>query len=162
MFKRLWNAIRVLRGLDPELEDVRAMHLKFGILSFEEPGFLTKRKMRERLQCLREEVDELEDAVESDDIAGMTDALIDIGVFLKGTAVMLGLRRVWRRSWAEVDRANMSKIRGVGHRGHAVDLIKPPGWSPPSHLVHLHAEGLDRSTYVNRRDDAGAPKEATP
>jgi predicted HAD superfamily Cof-like phosphohydrolase len=42
---------------------------------------------------------------------------------------MMGLP--WDELWDDVHRANMAKERGVGKRGHAVDCVKPVGWTPP-------------------------------
>ena len=90
---------------------------------------LTRTLERERLECLREERHELEPAFEQGDFAGAADALVDLVVFAKGTAVLMGLP--WAALFDDVMRANMAKVRGVGHRGHAVDLVKPLGWQGP-------------------------------
>lgn len=157
MFDGLKAALKRWADKDPELEDVRDLHVKFGILNFETPGHLTKRKLRERVEAMREELEEFAEAADDEDMDGMVDALIDLVYFAKGTAVMLGLRYVWNRSWREVQRANMTKVRGVTHRGHAVDLVKPPGWRPPNHGPALHEAGYRAMSVFNPRDDEGAP-----
>jgi NTP pyrophosphatase (non-canonical NTP hydrolase) len=123
----------VSRILPPgECRDVAEFHEKFGMLVFARPGHLTRRKLRERLACLREELDELEEAVEKQDLAAQADALVDLVYFAKGTAVMLGLP--WESCWNAVHQANMAKERGVGKRGQLVDCVKPAGWQPPDLL----------------------------
>ena len=40
------------------LEDVRAFHQKFGLLNFPTPGRLAYGKLRERIECMLEEITE--------------------------------------------------------------------------------------------------------
>lgn len=116
--------------MDKEVEDVRRFHQKFGILdSGTVPTMLAKRKLQERIECMQEELDEFKKAVAEQDFPEQADALIDLVYFAKGTAVMMGLP--WAELWDDVQRANMDKVRGVGKRGHAVDMIKPEGWQKP-------------------------------
>jgi len=126
-------------------EDVKACHLKFNMLVGEEPSFLTDRKMKERIDFLKEELEELELSVRDRDLGGQADALVDLVYVALGTAVMMGLP--WQALWDEVQRANMSKVRGVGKRGMAVDLIKPEGWNPPDHETILNRAGYRHSHF---------------
>jgi predicted HAD superfamily Cof-like phosphohydrolase len=133
--------------VDTELNDIREMNKKFGILLSDSPGHLSHRKMTERLGCLTEELAELTQAAARNDLAGMADALIDLVVFAKGTAVMMGLP--WQELWDDVHRANMAKERGVGSRGYKVDLVKPPGWVGPRTTEILVKHGYDRETWFS-------------
>lgn len=144
MFEAIVNRFRVRDG---ELEDVRTLHRKFGILSFEVPGHLTEEKLKERFDFMKEELQEFGDAAVAQDMDKMLDALVDLVYVAKGTAVMLGLRLVWRAAWREVQRANMSKVRGVTHRGNKVDLAKPPGWKAPDHRPILKTAGYTRQSW---------------
>lgn len=129
-------------------DDVRALHEKFGLLGHRTPGLLTKAKLKERLEFLLEELEELAQAggftlVEVDDkviingfpqgadqdLALQADALVDLIYVAHGTAVMLGLPM--DRLWNDVHEANMRKVRGMTKRGHQVDLAKPEGWVGP-------------------------------
>lgn len=131
---------------DKELSDVRAFHHKFDILNNgKTPTMLTKRKLQERIECMQEELDEFKAAVESQDFPEQADALIDLVYFAKGTAVMMGLP--WEELWDDVQRANMAKVRGVGKRGHAVDMVKPEGWRKPDGALILKAHGFNRDTF---------------
>jgi predicted HAD superfamily Cof-like phosphohydrolase len=134
----LLRAAAVLLGADRELEDVRLLHRVFGLGERRAPGFGGSR-LRERVEFLREELGELEAAAARGDLPEVADALVDLVVVAKGTAVLLGLP--WEEHWREVRRANLAKRRGVGKRGHAVDLVKPPGWWPPDHEPLLLAAG---------------------
>jgi predicted HAD superfamily Cof-like phosphohydrolase len=35
--------------------------------------------------------------------------------------------------WNEIQRANMSKVKGLTKRGHGYDVKKPDGWTEPNH-----------------------------
>ena len=129
------------RAFDHETNQVAAMHRQFGILVSEKPTRLTRRKLGERIACLREELEELIVAANESDLPAMADALVDLVVFAKGTAVMMGLP--WAALYDDVMRANLAKVRGVGKRGHKVDLVKPPGWQPPRGRVVLIVHGYD-------------------
>lgn len=142
---------------DPEIRarhslhlDVAAFHHKFGLLLSEQPTHLTKRKLQERFECMLEELNEFRDAAKIDsdepqDLALMADALVDLVYFAMGTSAMMGLP--FGDLWADVHNANMRKIRGISHRGHAVDCIKPAGWVGPQGLSILQAYGY--SGYIS-------------
>jgi predicted HAD superfamily Cof-like phosphohydrolase len=154
LMKSLWenlcswlDQLFFIGHLDPEMEDVRRFQKKFDHLLNDEPTHLTRRKLRERLACLREELNEFEDAVDSQDLVGQFDALLDLVYFAKGTAQMLGLRAMWSDGWDEVQRANMSKVNGIGKRGHQVDVVKPAGWVPPRHEALLRHAGYRRFDF---------------
>ena len=132
--------------MDKEVEDVRAFHQKFEILNSDTPQMLTQRKLTERWECMAEELAEFKAAIASQDFAEQADALIDLVYFAKGTAVMMGLP--WAELWDDVQRANMSKVRGVGKRGHAVDMVKPEGWKKPDGESILKAHGFLRTRFT--------------
>ena len=62
------------------------------------------------------------------------DALIDLVYVALGTAHLFGFP--WQQGWRLVQRANMAKVRASSaadsKRGSALDVIKPPGWTPPN------------------------------
>lgn len=128
------------RSHDYEFTQVAEMHAKFGLGVAPAPSPAgTGQPMAERYNCLLEEVQEFCEALAKNDFPGMADALIDLVVFAKGTAVQLGLP--WAELWEDVMRANMAKERGVGKRGHAVDLVKPMGWQGPKTVEILQKHG---------------------
>ena len=114
---------------DNETCEVAAMHDKFGFIIGEEPQ-LTE-LWQERYQKMKEELREFKDGCRANDLAEAADALIDLVVFAKGTAVMMGLP--WGELWQDVMRANMDKEPGENPNrpGHKQDLIKPEGWEGP-------------------------------
>lgn len=145
-WRRLWQWVLHPHD-DRETTDVRTMMQKFGIMHFDQPGHLTTRKALERVRFLKEELEELEDAMLNHDLAEQVDALVDLVYVAKGTALMLGVD--WSAHWDEVQRANLAKVRGVGKRGNKVDLVKPPGWVSPQHDDLLRRQGYDAADWLD-------------
>jgi len=89
-----------------------------------------------RLGFLREEVQELEDALALGDNVGVFDALIDLVYVAYGTALFAGISpEQWDAGFVAVHQANMRKIRVAraddSKRGTAFDVRKPKGWLGP-------------------------------
>ena len=132
---------------DPEVGDVYTFLKKFGHLVNDTPVHVTKRKLKERLTCLREEVEEFATAIETQDLPEQVDALIDLIYYAKGTALMLGVGGLWTRLWTEVQRANMTKEPGITKRGHRFDCVMPAGWRAPDLKTILEKGGYDRDRF---------------
>ena len=115
---------------------VADMHQKFGLTLNTVPVELREEQLMERWRFLLEEVNEMSQAVAKDDYEGIIDALVDIVVVAKGTAVMMGIR--WGPHFDEVMRANMDKERGPHNARRGEDLIKPEGWQGPDHRKVLN------------------------
>ena len=77
-------------------------------------------------------LNELKDATNAEDVV---DALIDLCVVAIGTLDIFGIDPY--KAWDEVLKANMNKTPGVNPSRpnplNLPDLIKPAGWSAPSH-----------------------------
>jgi hypothetical protein len=134
------------RVIYDEMADIRRVSQKFGMIVNSVPTHLTKRKLGEQVELLREELKEFEDACLIQDLDLQADALVDLVVIAKRTAAMLGLP--WEALWDDVQRANMAKERGVGKRGHAIDLIKPRGWVGPQTTQILDEAGYRRYHFT--------------
>lgn len=130
-------------------DDVKDFHKKFGLLAYDTPGLLTHRKLKERVEFLQEELNEFVEGCARQDLAEQADALVDLVYVAMGTAAMLGLP--WEVLWDDVQRANMSKVRGVTHRGHAVDVTKPAGWIGPQ--THQILRDFGFNPTAEERDD---------
>lgn len=133
------------------VKDVRKFHKKFRQLIGTQPRHLTYRKLRERADFMQEELNEFNAASETQDMAEMADALVDLVYVAIGTAVMMGLP--WKMLWDDVQRANMEKVRGVGKRGNLADCIKPAGWEPPLTMEILMANGYEPNALQLHHDD---------
>ena len=103
-----------------------------------------------------EELEEFVKGCEEQDLSQQADALVDLVYVALGTAIQMGLTYAWPTLWADVQRANMDKVRGVGKRGNLVDVIKPNGWVGPQTSIILESFGYDVTddrTGVNLVDD---------
>jgi predicted HAD superfamily Cof-like phosphohydrolase len=131
---------------DPELAAVAAMHAHHGLGPRPAVPEIPPHQLAfERYDFLKEELEEFIASFCQDDgpdLSGMLDALVDLVYVAKGTAAMLGVSpETWAQAFDEVDRSQRSKVRGVGKRGTANDLVKPEGWVAPDHGPRLRAAG---------------------
>ena len=117
------------------------MHTKFGVnkvVATLTPEQL-KTYLKFRLDMVQEEVTEAHTAFNEGDADGIVDALIDNIVFAIGTLDVMGVDAY--KAWNEVHGKNMEKSPGVKEgRPNPYgfpDLIKPAGWTAPSHLDNL-------------------------
>lgn len=113
-----------------ELEDVKAFQQKFQLGDHPTvPVGLDETALAQRIQLMQEELNEFKLASLQHDLAGQADALVDLVYVTLGTVAIMGLP--WAELWDDVQRANMTKVRGVTHRGHGNDVTKPEGWVGP-------------------------------
>lgn len=120
--------------------DIRMMHLKYGVHDWFEKNKDNKELMRKylrfRLKMCMEEMNETVDAAIFDGSAEETvDGLIDLCVFAIGTLDVFGVDA--NEAWDRVYKANMNKHPGVKpgrpNPFGLPDLLKPDGWRAPSH-----------------------------
>lgn len=118
---------------DQYMLDIAAFHEKFGQKYVGEPRQMTADEAKFRIGCLREEVGELEDAIQANDLEKQFDAIIDLVYFALGTAYRQGLP--FQRGWQRVHAANMAKElsskKNPSKRDFQMDVVKPAGWTPP-------------------------------
>ena len=113
------------------------MHDKYGVHGVIEN--MDKAKLHKflelRLGCVAEELDELNTAISEGNAEETVDALIDICVFAIGTLDAMEVDAF--DAWDRVHKANMNKEVGIkAERPNPLglpDLIKPEGWTAPSH-----------------------------
>ena len=120
--------------------DINMMHHKFGVHEWFEKNKddkeLMTKYLRFRLKMCMEEMNETIDAALFDkDSEEVVDGLIDLCVFAIGTLDVFGVDA--NVAWDKVYEANMAKSPGVKpgrpNPFGLPDLIKPSGWSAPSH-----------------------------
>lgn len=120
--------------------DIRMMHLKYGVHEWFEKNKddkdLMAKYLRFRLKMCMEEMNETIDAAIFDkNPEEVVDGLIDLCVFAIGTLDVFGVDA--NEAWDRVYEANMNKQVGVKpgrpNPFGLPDLIKPAGWTPPSH-----------------------------
>jgi len=116
---------------DWECRDLAMMYAKYGFPVATQPTLIDPHHMDQRINHISEELTELVDAHDRGNIHEIADALVDLVVLVKGTAVMMGLP--WESLWREVHRANSSKVVGVNPKrpDHKHDLVKPEDWVAP-------------------------------
>lgn len=110
-------------------EDVREFHRAGGIPcgDLSAPG-LTNTELR--LKLIKDEVRELEEAIEAGDLIEAVDALGDIIYVCLGAALVWGVDMP--PVWDEIQRSNMAKFPGgVVTRRADGKILKPAGWTPP-------------------------------
>ena len=119
--------------------DIKAMHKKFGVNEWFEANRdnkdLMDKYLKFRLSMCKEELDETLDAIDARDPEEIVDGLIDMCVFAIGTLDVFGVDA--NTAWDRVYTANIGKNVGVKEgRPNPFglpDLIKPEGWTAPSH-----------------------------
>jgi predicted HAD superfamily Cof-like phosphohydrolase len=123
-------------------KDIADMHSKYGVNNWVYEKF-TKDDLEKltaflefRMSFLDEELAETKLAVKNKDPEEIVDGLIDLCVVAIGTLDAFGVNA--NTAWNCVHEANMAKTVGVkASRPNALglpDLIKPDGWTAPSHL----------------------------
>lgn len=112
------------------LEDIEDLTTKY---QFREDHFDID-KLNFRVTLLQEELNEIQHAIGSAAADEVVDGLIDLVVVALGTLAIAGVDT--QEAWDQVQRANMAKVRGIKpgrEQSGGFDLVKPPGWQPPSH-----------------------------
>ena len=121
------------------VNDIEVMQDKFETLEWVFNNKKDKDKLKAflkfRIDFLQEELDETKKAYETMDGEEIVDGLIDLCVVAIGTLDAFGVDAY--KAWDEVLKANMSKNVGVKEgRPNPLglpDLMKPEGWTAPSH-----------------------------
>lgn len=110
------------------LKQVSEMHKKFGITPDKVTFYQAEKEFR--IMCLREEIQEYEDA---NNPADELDALVDLMVFALGTVDRQGFAHVFEEAFRRVMEANCKKEVGPNKKrlGFQIDLVKPEGWTAP-------------------------------
>lgn len=125
-------------------QDMRALYTKFGV--HEAVDRLNSEQLRQflefRMQLLHEELRETENALNSGDpnqLEELVDGLIDLCVVAIGTLDSVDVDST--KAWARVFIANWAKERGFKpgrpNPFGMPDLIKPEGWTAPTHADNI-------------------------
>lgn len=112
---------------------VRNFHQKFGHPISSKPNISDKALNDLRVSLLREELDELSEALNKGDTVGVLDALTDLQYVLDGAYLAFGLHNLKSAATAEVHRSNMSKLGADGRPIMREDrkVLKGPNYTPP-------------------------------
>jgi predicted HAD superfamily Cof-like phosphohydrolase len=121
------------------VNDIYMMHNKFGVKEWFEKNKDDKDLMRKylmfRMLMIGEEYQETLTALNNSDAEEVVDGLIDMIVFAIGTLDVFNVDA--NEAWNRIYEANMAKEPGVKpgrpNKFGLPDLLKPIGWTPPSH-----------------------------
>lgn len=119
------------------VSDINLMHQKYGVHKWIKTAtpFQLKKFIEFRLNFIKEEYDETREAMITEDAEEIVDGLIDLCVVAIGTLDAMGINSM--QAWDAVLEANMAKEVGKKEsRPNPLglpDLIKPEGWTAPSH-----------------------------
>lgn len=107
-----------------------------------EIGMLSGGELDISMKCLKEELDEFEQAYQHGDLIGCIDAIIDLRYFAIGVLYKMGLSpETIRKCDSAVHSANMEKKLGVVAKRAvegAADAVKPVGWvSPEERIIEI-------------------------
>ena len=124
---------------DNWVNDIKNMHDKFGVHDWFHANRGDKTLMQKylmfRMLMIGEEYQETLSAINNSDAEEVVDGLIDMCVFAIGTLDVMGVDA--NEAWNKIYDANMAKEPGVKpgrpNRFGLPDLLKPGGWTPPSH-----------------------------
>ena len=126
------------------LSMVEQWHKAFGVVCKPAPDISSKEINALRIELIKEEFRELQEALEASDEVETLDALCDLQYVLDGTFLSLGFGALKQRAFEEVHRSNMSKLGEDGKPLYRDDgkVLKGPRFTPPN---------LNRSFLINRK-----------
>ena len=91
------------------LNQVAEFHTTFGHPIVAAPAIPAAERAALRISLLKEELDELEEAVKNNDLVEVADALCDLQYVLSGAVLEFGMGEKFKTLFDEVQRSNMSK-----------------------------------------------------
>jgi len=113
-------------------EDVKIFMKTFGQIVRTKPEFPDKKTMQLRLDLIKEELQELEEAMNNKDLKEIADALTDILYVAYGAGYAYGIDL--DKCFKEVQRANMSKLGKDGKPifNESGKIMKGPNYTKPN------------------------------
>jgi len=91
------------------LNDVAKFHETFSLPVLDSPVIPDEKRCELRVSLLQEELNELKDAIATNDLVEVADALCDIQYVLSGAILEFGMADKFKMLFDEVQRSNMSK-----------------------------------------------------
>jgi len=126
--------------MQKQIEQVKRFMTTFGQTVRTTPSLVPMEEALLRVRLLKEEVQELEDAILAGDLVEIADAFIDIDYIQKGGLLVFGLADIATDLFDEVQRSNMSKLDANGNVVRREDgkILKSDLYSKPnlSYIVH--------------------------
>ena len=91
------------------LDQVEEFHNLFEVPVLNTPQIPDQKRCELRISLISEELQELKDAIASNDLVEVADALCDLQYVLSGTVLEFGMKEKFSEMFAEVHRSNLSK-----------------------------------------------------
>jgi predicted HAD superfamily Cof-like phosphohydrolase len=113
---------------------VREFHEAYGLPVAAQPNIANEKVNGLRIELIREELEEMKEALEAGDLTEVLDALTDLQYVLDGAFLSFGLQDLKEVAFAEVHRSNMSKLGADGKpvvRESDGKILKGPNYTPP-------------------------------
>lgn len=97
-----------MEKIDP-LNQVAEFHRTFNAPILDQPQIPSKERCELRVSLIQEELNELQEAINNEDLVEIADALCDLQYVLSGAVLEFGLGEKFPALFDEVQRSNMSK-----------------------------------------------------
>lgn len=120
------------------LNSVAQFHQTFNHPILDTPQIPPKNRAELRLNLLKEELRELEEAIANNDLAEAADAFCDLQYVLAGAILEFGMGEKFAALFAEVQRSNMSKVCHTEAEAQA---------------TAEHYKRLGQEAYYEKKDD---------
>lgn len=122
-----------VKAMPSHLQMVAEFHALYGQPVETTPTISDHERRQLRYNLIREELDELYDALKNRDLVGVADALVDLEYVVLGGYLEFGLGELHSELFAEVQRSNLTKLDENGKPVYnlAGKVIKGPNYSPP-------------------------------
>lgn len=115
-------------------DDVAEFHQKFSLEPTDQPDFPYEEIWKLKNIHMQEELNEIRASAINGNLEEYFDGLIDLVYVALGAAYLAGLP--FNEGFRRVHEANMKKVRALSamdsKRGSTYDIVKPPGWTPPT------------------------------
>lgn len=121
------RALKTRLGLAPAISQLHDFHQKFGVPVLKSAMLPGDDRIELRHELIREESQELLDAIKTGNIIEIADGIADTIYVCLGTGLEFGLPMV--PVWQEVHRTNMLKVGGTTRPDGKI--MKPNGWQAP-------------------------------
>ncbi len=120
---------------------VRQFHVAFGQPILDTPSIANDAIKTLRIELLKEELRELEYALDTQNESGVLDALTDLQYVLDGAYLSLGFHKWKEAASAEFHRSNMSKLDENGAPVLREDgkILKGPKYLPPDLVTAMQS-----------------------
>lgn len=118
--------------MNKAFQDLIDFHRACDVPAYSMPAIPPADRVQLRRDLLREEYEELERAVEAEDLVEIADGLVDMIYVATGTALEYGIDLP--AVWDEIHASNMRKAdpaTGKVTKRQDGKIMKPAGWQPP-------------------------------